>query len=99
MKIRKMKYGFLVIGNLVIALAIFFLSWALEEVDQPIYSDILNNRLEEPLTIEFFTVIFQSWFTGFVLALLSGSLFVSGSLLLVAHSITKLRHNKQVNSA
>ncbi len=93
-----MKYGFLVVGNLVIALAIFFLSWALEEVDQPIYSDILTNGLEEPLTVRLFTLIFQSWLTGFVLALLSGSLFVSGSLLLVAHSITKLRYKKEVNS-
>ena len=89
MKMRIMKYSFLVAGNLVLALAIFFLSWAMEEVGQPIYSDILNNGSETPLTAQLFTLIFQSWLTGFVLALLSGSLFVSGSLLLVAHSISR----------
>ena len=84
-----MKYGFLVAGNLVFAFAIFLLSWAMEEIGQPIYSDMLTNGSEQPLTAQFFTLMFQSWLTGFVLAVLSGSLFVSGSLLLVAHSITR----------
>ena len=91
MRIRIMKSGFFVAGNLVLVLAIFFLSWAIEEVDQPISIDNLTNGLEEPLTVQQFTLIFQSWLTGFVVALLSGSLFVSGSLLLVAHSITRCR--------